>query len=197
MVKEHRIEPAVNTAEDARFKELLQGSNCYLEYGCGGSTVYACNNAKVKTVISVEIDKTWADKVRGSLGNTDSSVYIEYCNLGEVGEYGKPKTLDNIQEYWKYMVTPWEIARQNHLVPDVVLIDGRFRVASFLYSLVSARVGTSIFFDDYFDRPYYFIVEEFCQLTERHGRMALFTVSHNYALTDLIARIAQYSVVPD
>ena len=197
MSNEQPIEPTVNTAEDARFKELLQTSNCYLEYGCGGSTLFACNNAKVKNVISVEIDKTWADKVRDSLEHANSSVHIEYCDIGEVGEFGKPKTLDKIQDYWKYMVTPWEVAKQNHLVPDVVLIDGRFRVASFLYSLVSARVGTSIFFDDYFDRPYYFIVEEFCQLTERHGRMALFTVTRNYALTDLIARIAQYSVVPD
>lgn len=191
------IEPGISTAEDARFKELLQATTCYLEYGCGGSTIYACNNAKVKNVISVEIDQTWANKVRDSLEHASSSVYIEYCNIGEVGEFGKPKSLEKIQEYWKYMVTPWEIAKQNHLVPDLVLIDGRFRVASFLYSLVSARIGTSIFFDDYFDRPYYFIVEEFCQLTERHGRMAQFTVTRNYALPDLIARIAQYSVVPD
>lgn len=197
MVEERRIESVAATAEDARFKELLQASNCYLEYGCGGSTVYACNNAKVKTVISVETDKTWADKVRHSLESTESALYIEHCDIGELGEFGKPKNLDKVEDYWKYIVTPWEIAKQAHQVPDVVLIDGRFRVASFLYSLVCARVGTPIFFDDYFERPQYFVAEAFCKLTERHGRMALFTTSHNYALTDLIARIAQYSVIAD
>lgn len=197
MAEEQRAEPLVHNNENARFNELLGGSRCYLEYGCGGSTIYACNNAKVGTVISVELDKAWAVKVNASLTGTESNVYIEHCDLGDLDADKKPLIESGIHSYWKYMATPWEIAREIHQIPDVVLIDGKFRVASFLYSLISARVGTSIFFDDYFDRPQYFIVEEFCQLTERHGRMALFTVTHNYFLPDLVARIAQYSLIPD
>lgn len=39
MTEEHLLEPTGFTGEHARFNELLAGSYCYLEYGCGGSTV--------------------------------------------------------------------------------------------------------------------------------------------------------------
>ena len=38
---------------------------------------------------------------------------------------------------------------ENKLVPDLILIDGRFRVCCFLSSLKYGNVGTKILFDDY------------------------------------------------
>ena len=177
------------------FKERLAGSTCYLEYGCGGSTVYACNEAKLATVISVESDRDWAKNVRDSLSGSQSTLRLEWCDIGEVGDWGTPKNRNKLDNFWKYMATPWIIAKTNSWVPDTVLIDGRFRVACFLYSLISARLGTTILFDDYFDRPHYFVVEEFCRISARRGRMGVFSVSHQYSTTDIAARIAQYSVI--
>lgn len=115
--------------------------------------------------------------------------------MGEVKEWGAPKTNDKFENFWAYMSRPWQIARDQHLHPDVVFIDGRFRVASFLFSLVSSRVGTQILFDDYFDRPHYFIVEQFCQFESRHGRMAVFHAQRQYSVPDICMAIAKYSVL--
>lgn len=187
--------PSMDVGGFRCFGAALTRSTCYLEYGSGGSTVYACTVAQVKTIISVETDRAWTDKVRATLDGRSSSLFMEHCDIGAVREWGMPINNDRFANFWKYMVLPWEIAKRHNLVPDTVLIDGRFRVASFLYSLISARAGTVILFDDYFDRPEYFVAEQFCRVSERHERMALFVAAQNYSHQDIAARIAEYSVI--
>ena len=48
-------------------------------------------------------------------------------------------------------------------------------------------------FDDYLNREHYFVVEKFCKLQEKHGRMGVFYVDHNYSVPDLVSTIAEYS----
>jgi hypothetical protein len=180
----------------ACFKEALASSRCYLEYGAGGSTVYAATVAKIPSIISVESDGAWKAKVWESIKDSQSRVHIEHWDIGEVGDWGSPKTSDKIGNYWGYMARPWHIAKTQTLVPDTVLVDGRFRVASFLFSLLKARIGTTILFDDYLDRPGYFPVEEFCPLAAKHGRMGVFSVSRNFAVADICEKIARYSIDP-
>ncbi len=179
----------------ACFKETLKHSRCYLEYGCGGSTVYACHEAKVAVIISVDSDRAWVENVASSLMNATSTLLIQHCDIGEVGDWGTPTSENNIHGFWKYMVAPWKIAKSGNHVPDTILVDGRFRVACFLYSLLSARVGTTILFDDYLNRPHYFVVENFCKLKELHGRMGVFTVDHHFSMTEICEKIAEYSII--
>jgi hypothetical protein len=54
------------------------------------------------------------------------------------------------------------------------LVDGRFRVCCFLTSLKYAEPGTKIIFDDYFNRPQYYLVEEYLKPVEKCNRQALF-----------------------
>jgi len=59
---------------------------------------------------------------------------------------------------------------------DVILIDGRFRVSCFLYSLINAKKDSIIIFDDYLNRPWYHIVEDVIPLYDKCGRQAVFKV---------------------
>lgn len=188
------LTPQMDAEGLAYFKKSLENCNCYLEYGAGGSTAYACNVAKIKTVISVESDKKWADTVQASLVNSDSNLLLKHCDIGKVGKWGAPKNKNAVNTFWKYMVAPWLIAKKYNETPSVILIDGRFRIASFLYSLLAAKDGTVILFDDYLDRPKYNVVEEFAKLEETQGRMGIFHVQHNYDTLDIVARIAQHSI---
>jgi len=58
-----------------------------------------------------------------------------------------------------------------------VLVDGRFRVACFLASILSITEDTTIFFDDYVDRDYYHVVEEIIKPNRFCGRQAIFEVN--------------------
>jgi len=69
--------------------------------------------------------------------------------------------------------SPWQ---HGSVKPDLVLIDGRFRVACFLHSLLAAEPGTPILFDDYSNRPHYHLVEESYPIEQTEGRQALFRV---------------------
>lgn len=189
--------PALDDGGLACFRKHIKGSSCYLEYGCGGSTVYAVSVARVKTVVAVDSDPAWISAVRTSIGESSSTVAIENCDIGRVRNWGRPASSANFRNFWRYMATPWARAAELGCSPDTILIDGRFRVASFLFSLVSAREGTAVLFDDYLDRPMYSVVEEFCPLQESHGRMGLFSVKKGFPMPEICARIAEYSVQPE
>ena len=72
------------------FKEALSHTSCYLEFGCGGSTVYACNETKIENVISVDTDAAWIQRVREEAGSA-VKLHLEHVDLGEVGKWGTPK----------------------------------------------------------------------------------------------------------
>jgi hypothetical protein len=146
----------------------------------------------------VDTDPQWVSNVSQSLTrDIASGVVIHLCDLGEVEAWGVPKSKDKIDDFWRYMSLPWDFARGNHFVPDLIFVDGRFRVASFLYSLLNARVGTTILFDDYMNRPEYFVVEKFCKLVASHGRLGQFSTSPSFDVVDICAHIAKYSIVVD
>jgi hypothetical protein len=197
MPEHARLEPHMDADGLRYFQESLKRSRCYLEYGSGGSTAHAAKIAQIPTIISIESDKLWIEKVRKTVGIVSSKLYLEHCDIGEVGDWGNPKTKDKVDDYWKYAAMPWGMARSLNVVPDTVLVDGRFRVSCFLFSLVSARVGTTILFDDYLDRPEYYVVERFCQLHEKSGRMAVFVVAKSFSIPEICEKIAQYSVLPN
>ena len=179
------------------FKQLSAQSKCYLEFGSGGSTVYIAKNTNVENIISVDSDEIWVRDITSAISLSGKNIFIQYCNIGEVGSWGTPKNKGQIGNYWQYMSMPWECANKNSLKPDLILVDGRFRVACFLYSLLCAEINTTILFDDYSERPEYFIVEKFCRLEKIEGRMGVFKVTNDHKIPEICKNIAKYSVVPD
>jgi hypothetical protein len=150
--------------------------------------------AKVATVISVDSDAAWIEQVKSSLQNAATNLLISHCDIGEISGWGYPKSTDRFEHFWRYMVQPWDVAKAHGHRPEVILIDGRFRVACFLFSLLAGSPGATILFDDYFDRPEYFVVEEFCTARERHGRLGVFRIPKDLPALELTKRIAEYSV---
>ena len=68
--------------------------------------------------------------------------------------------------------------------PDFVLIDGRFRVASFLTSIKFCDDGCKIIFDDYANRPHYHVVEEIIKPIKIFGNQALFEIKDRNSLQE-------------
>lgn len=178
------------------FQAALTGCRGYLEYGCGGSTLLAARAPGVREALSVENDKSWAGQVANRLVGTPGRTRILHCDLGPVGEWGFPADATRVAGYYRYMALPWRALEAEDWRPDLVLVDGRFRTASFLYSWLAADEGTIILFDDYFDRDYHAVVERFCPVAERHGRMALFRVGERRVDQTFAEEIARSSIDP-
>ena len=169
-----------------RLREMLKTSNSYLEYGSGATTVMAASMG-VRHVVTTESDPNWLAALRHKLRLLGSPTQAEliHVDIGPTGDWGFPPSESNWREYPKYPVVGWTHCLSRRLTPDVVLIDGRFRVACFLASLVFGTQGTRILFDDYFDRPYYHTVEQFLRPAARHDRAAEFVIVDAPAMGDI------------
>ena len=131
---------------------LVRSSYCsagaILEYGSGGSTILAAEIPNL-TCFSVESDKQWAIGVQTWVDTNVEAhgVVIHYSNVGETREWGWPKQIRKtmLPKYARYPRSVW--SREDFVHPDIVLIDGRFRVGCFLACITRIDRPTKILFD--------------------------------------------------
>jgi hypothetical protein len=164
-----------------QFAETIKRSRTYIEYGSGGSTVVASH--VVDRLVSVENDSRFQQAVRRRLRTfprQPAQLQLIDVDIGVTEEWGKPffttLTAGRAMRWRRYSTAPWDHFDDGDPDPDTILIDGRFRVACMLYSLL--RLSNSspcvILFDDYGDRPWYAEVERHAGLVSMEGRMAVF-----------------------
>lgn len=153
---------------DEMFKRHVADVKTYGEYGAGLSTKWILRETDA-IAHSVDTDQKWVTSVQLECDNT-KRLNARYCDVGQVQDWGWPADYakrDNFQTYTRAWWT-------DGVSPDLVLVDGRFRVCCFLTSLKHAEPGTKIIFDDYFNRPQYHLVEEYLKPVEKCNRQALF-----------------------
>lgn len=161
---------ALFRGEDGLFRTALDGCQVYGEYGCGASTIWCARNSTAQ-ILSVDTSSEWIERVLNSTGNPQQ-LQLVHVDLGTLGAWGRPRDYSHRDRFADYISAPWRF----ELKPDVVLIDGRFRVACFLTSLIEAAPGTIILFDDYTDRPHYHLVEDYTPIVDHAGTQAKFVV---------------------
>ena len=159
--------------DDKLFKSYLKNCNLYFEYGVGSSTRWVLENTN-SDIIAIDTDKEWIDFVNIEVENLRTKLI--WVDLGDLTKWGRPNSYKYRNSFMDYIGGIWDFKKQ----ADVILIDGRFRVACFLYSLMNSKTDSVIIFDDYFDRPWYHIIEEVISPRDKCGRQAVFKVSTVY-----------------
>jgi hypothetical protein len=170
--------PALFGGDTALFEEATRDVKVYGEYGCGKSTKWVMANTEAK-IISVDSDPDWIDAMRRSNLEAERMTLI-WADVGEVGAWGKPKNYSHRHAFNNYTEALWRGKDK----PDVVLIDGRFRICCFLTTLKHADPGTKIIFDDYVRRTPFHVVEEFLEPEACSERQALFIVPPKSEIDD-------------
>lgn len=122
-------------------------------------------------VLAVDTAQAWVSHVR-NVNQENPKLDAIWVDVGPVGNWGRPISYEKRGAFEEYVEALWSREEK----PDVVLVNGRFRVASFLTCLIRAEPGTKIIFDDYTNRPIYHVVEEFAERQETCGRQCLFHV---------------------
>lgn len=156
---------------DGLFKKLIKDAKTYFEYGCGKSTEYVFKYTKAK-IYSVDTSKSWVDKVSLLDLSKNDRLNIEWIDVGELEDWGTPISFEKRINFRNYA----ECLFKNNVKPDLILIDGRFRILCFLISVKFSPLGTKILFDDYMNRKLYQVVEEISKPIDHCGRQALFQV---------------------
>ena len=159
--------------DDSLFKDVLKTSKIFGEYGCGSSTEWVLKNTTAN-ILSVDSSRDWVDKISSGNATYNKRIKLKHIDLGEVENWGRPISYEKSYNFINYFNWIWN----QDILPDTVLIDGRFRVCCFLTSLKYANENTKIIFDDYNNRPYYHVVEKFVKKEQTCGRQALFIVKN-------------------
>lgn len=189
--------PMMSSSEIKLFEKYLSNATNYLEYGSGGSTVFASKFKNIKKIKSIESDSKWASKIQ-----KETKTEMNYINLGKTGECGTPVNLSTKHLWNKYSQTYskkhlWPTYSQ-HYSPefDIVLIDGRFRVASFLD--ICLKEGTPIvLFHDFLNRPEYHIVLQFSRIVESIDTLVVLKINKNLNLEKVKELYKKYSLNSD
>jgi hypothetical protein len=164
-----------------------------VEYGSGGSTLLGAKLGKY--VVSVESSSSWLLGVLGAAveQNLPGKIVPIWTDIGVTKEWGFPVDESNWKNWSDYPRLPWQYCKQHNLSPDVVLIDGRFRLACFLSACVSVTKETLILFDDYEDRKYYHVAEQlFPKIEVIDNRMAVFKVVPNKVSSQFLLDYLHY-----
>lgn len=168
-------------------KEQYRNASCILEYGSGGSTIFAA--AEGKTVITTESSPLWLLELMGTYKEKKlpGDIIPLYVDVGETKEWGYPATESKWRNWPAYTWKGWQYCSDNSILPDLVLIDGRYRVASFIASCVKTTVPVRILFDDFAGRPYYHLVKNVVEPAQViDDRLAVFEVEPGLINTDYL-----------
>ncbi len=167
------MEPLLPIKEKELFYKYLKNARNYLEYGSGGSTYQASIAPNIKNIVSVESDKLWYHKMNDLIKDKLKYYYIELN--ARPNTYGFPinaepimmeKYSSIIKKYKKYQF-------------DLILIDGRFRVACALICHSYINNNCKVIVDDIKDRPYYNEIYNYYDKIEEAGRMVVFIKKQN------------------
>lgn len=171
------------------FIKLIKNSKLFLEYGSGNSTLYA--KKLKKKFLSIETDKSFYNFMRRK-----NIKNILYSNIGPTKYYSHPilpifllKKL--IINYGNKIET---FFNKFNDIPDLILIDGRFRVFVTLNIIKfclskNQKINTVIIIDDFRSRKDYHILKKILKI-KLIGRFGVIKLSKKTIID--INKINQY-----
>jgi hypothetical protein len=142
----------------------------YFEWGSGGSTGYAASFPSIRTILSIENDPQWAVEVQTNVPRA----MVKYINTGPVNPGGSPRD-GRMKSRWSEYYTA---CVHRHVDPDLVLIDGRWRVACAV-SVALTLPNAIVLIHDYTPRSSYHILEQYFDRIETCETLVAFTVKPN------------------
>ena len=147
--------PHFNPNDMHLFYEILNNSKHYFEYGSGGSTCQASIRNNILTIHSVESDPEWYENICRTI-DKNKPITLMYKHLNTVSNtWGYPGEGCLIEHTKEYSRAIRSLSERESKRLDMILIDGRFRVACCLNCFDMISDDCHIVFDDFLNRPHY------------------------------------------
>lgn len=173
--------------EKVLYLKYIRQSRYYLEFGMGGSTVLALSYSKTK-VYCVESDLQWIRKFRKSWFirfHLLKRLSICHSNIGVTEEWGYPLNLEQRHNFPNYSSGIFQKIDASKV--DLVLIDGRFRVACVLQTILNCfkNKGVKIMIHDFYKRPHYHGVLKYLSEIDKADNLGVFVIRPGINLQDV------------
>ena len=187
---------------DKKTGEFLQqkilNSKKFLEFGTGKTTIFASNKKIIH--YSIESDRSFYFymKKRNIKG-------ILFYSLGFVKFYSYPLFDSKLfKKFYKikakvYASKIFDLLNDELFFPDLILVDGRFRVLCmlniFLYLKSNKLNKTCVILDDFKDREYYNEINSFFTVS-LNGRLGVCYIKDSVSVDNINILIEKYSMDP-
>lgn len=183
--------------EKILLQKYLRSAKNYLEFGTGGSTLFSLINSEVK-ITSVDTHKPWISfikKYRIIKENLEKRLNIHFIDIGSTKNWGYPVNEDSREKFPDFSSKIFKINSDY----DLVLIDGRFRVACTLQTILNSRKNKSlkILIHDYSLREDYKIVEKFLDILEKEKTLYVFKIKENTDDEEVAELYEKYKYIAD
>ena len=187
----------LNTAKEVKLlNKYSNDAEVYFEYGSGGSTFEGLKKENIRKVYSVENSRSWLDDYMYLFqfirkNEKDGRLEMIYVDTGGTLDWGYP--IDKNQDYSRY---PEAFTKKTeYQEADVILVDGRYRVACMLQVLLHAKENAVILLHDVF-RPAYQEVYQFFDVIEREDELSVFKVKKGADTDKAAAMYEKYKFDP-
>jgi len=164
--------------EKALLEKLLSKATSYVEFGAGGSTVLATSFDNLKRIDVVESDPDWVEGLQKrhdiQKGVKTGKLNFHLVDIGRTGAWGFPKDQSEQGKWHAYPDAGADVVKSSGT--DLVLVDGRFRVACFLKALKASKPQTIIAIHDYVNVTAckYTAVAQFAEVIEHEKKLWVF-----------------------
>jgi protein O-GlcNAc transferase len=149
------MEPEMSFVERLMLLHYLRKATRYAEYGSGGSTTIANIFRSIVSIVSIESDPEYATRVH----KLAPRARICHIDVGPIGDHGHPVDESKKDNWPSY-------SAQDLGNPDLVLVDGRWRVACICHVLRTYPTA-SLLVHDFMNRPEYHPVLTFCDIVKQ------------------------------
>jgi hypothetical protein len=147
-------EPLLTPDELALLRDAAADSHLILEFGSGGSTIDFLTHTHAD-VVSVESNPVWAEFVIAAVAPVDRTrLNLRYVDIGPVRKWGRPTDNSRHDDWPAYWRDVWGSLGDD---PDLVFVDGRFRVACALNAAL--HTDTVIVMHDFHRQAYKVVLD--------------------------------------
>lgn len=176
--------------EKILFDKIIKRSNYFLEFGSGGSTIRSLTKSNTK-IYSVDSSLEWIQFMRKYFivryfeGKRLDFLHID---IGPTKEWGNP-----IDDSFRHLYPNFSSKIFENLNPkdlDTIFVDGRFRVACVLNTIIHLYdVGSfedkTIMIHDFWNRDYYHVILRYVDVIAKVETLGVFKVKETLNIIEV------------
>jgi len=180
------------------FLKYLKKCKRYFEYGCGGSTILVSKLNNIEKIESIDNIKEWIIYIQKnkyiSERINNKSLKINYIDTnGDKNNWGRPLKNLSTKNYELYQSS----IKRCDFKPDIIFIDGRFRVSCAINCLFIMNNNTILLIHDYTYRKEYHILENFFVKIEKICSLNVFKRKKGLKLSNINNILKNYINISD
>jgi len=173
--------------EKALFDRAIRYSRHYLEFGFGGSSLRALLKSKAK-IYTVESSPEWIDFMRKYVVVRyfeNKRLFIFPVDIGPTRDWGFPESDSYRDLFPSYSSDIFRFINKREI--DMVFVDGRFRVACVLKTILECHSNNNlkILIHDFWTREHYQVVLKYLNILERVDSMGRFSIKDDIDLDEV------------